>query len=90
MLCRGAVVTLGGVEIRIDVQERLPLAGRVRVDGRAPARFEGWLALLAILDRVVEAGLASAADGFGGEFDAGGEAELAQRAGDVSAHGAPG
>jgi hypothetical protein len=72
------------VEITIDVDERRPLAGRVWVRGGAPAGFAGWLALLALLERLVEEdGLASAADGLGRELDARGEAKLAQRAGDV-------
>lgn len=90
MFCRGPAVRLGSVEIRIEVEERRPLAGRLSVRGGPPVRFVGWLALLGLLERLVEERvLEAAADGLGGELDAGGEAELVQRAGDVGADGAP-
>jgi hypothetical protein len=43
-----------GVEIRIDVDAARPPAGRVRPPEGPPIRFDGWLALLAVLERLVE------------------------------------
>jgi hypothetical protein len=42
------------VEIRIDVEAARPPAGRVRPSDGAPIRFDGWLSLLAILERLLE------------------------------------
>jgi hypothetical protein len=43
-----------GMEIRIDVDAARPPGGRVRPPDGAPVRFDGWLSLLAILERLVE------------------------------------
>jgi hypothetical protein len=77
------------MEIRIELLQLQPLAGRVRAGGGAPDHFGGWLALLALLERVVQDELASPADGLGGELYARGETELSERAGDVGRDGAP-
>jgi hypothetical protein len=42
------------VEIRIDVDAARPPVGRVRPPDGAPIRFDGWLSLLAVLERLVE------------------------------------
>jgi hypothetical protein len=84
-----AAVRLEGVEIRIEFLELSPVAGRVGAGDRAPDHFAGWLALLALLERLVDEELASAADGLGGELYPGGETELPERAGDVRSDGAP-
>ena len=76
-----------GVEIQIEIESRSPFTGSVRA-GQAAAPFVGWLSLLAMLERLV-ASLEAAPRGLGGELDAGGDVELAQRAGDVGADGAP-
>ena len=51
------------MEVRIELLQLRPLVGRVRVGGRAPDHFEGWLALLALLERVVQDELTRPADG---------------------------
>lgn len=66
-----------------------PPTGRLWVCGGTPARFVGWLALLGLLERLVEErALEAAADSLGGQLAAGGESELGQRAGDMGADGA--
>lgn len=77
------------MEIRIELLQLRPLAGRVRAGARAPDDFAGWLALLALLERLVEDELASPADGLGGELYPRGETELSERARDVGPDGAP-
>ena len=77
-----------GVEIQIEIESRSPFTGSVRAGHAAAAPFVGWLSLLAMLERLV-ASLEAAPRGLGGELDAGGDVELAQRAGDVGADGAP-
>jgi hypothetical protein len=42
------------VEIRIGVDAVRPPEGRVRRPDGAPIRFDGWLSLLAILERLAE------------------------------------
>jgi len=54
MIRRARGATLRRMDITIELHERNPPAGRVRVDGRPPTPFAGWLTLLAILERVVE------------------------------------
>ena len=80
----------GGVDIRIEVEHRRPLAGRVWPAGHAPAPFAGWLELLAVLERLLDEKLETAPRRLGGELGPGREAELVQGARDVRADGAPG
>jgi len=54
MTRRARDATLGRMDITIEVHDRHPPAGRVRVDGRPPTPFAGWLTLLAILERIVD------------------------------------
>ena len=63
------------MDLRLEVDGRHPVTGHVHVEGAEPLAFTGWLALLALLERLVEGdGSEAPADGLGGEFDAGGEA----------------
>lgn len=73
------------MRIWIEIEQRRPLVGQVRRERGEPAPFAGWLALLGILERVVEDGLEPPAHRLGGELDARGKVELAQRAGDMRA-----
>jgi hypothetical protein len=58
------------VEIRIDIDAARPPAGRVQPPDGAPIRFDGWLSLLAVLERLVEepmgSGQPSSASGLSG------------------------
>lgn len=75
MLAAILSVRLRRMYLRLEVEGRRPVTGRVHVAGAEPLAFTGWLALLALLERLVEADESeAAADGLGGELDAGGEA----------------
>lgn len=63
------------MDLRLEVEGRGPVTGQVHVAGSEPLAFTGWLALLALLERLVEGeDSEAAADGLGGQLDAGGEA----------------
>ncbi len=67
--------SLGSMDLRLEVDGCRPVTGHVHVEGAEPLAFTGWLALLALLEQLVEVEASDAvADGLGGEFDPGGEA----------------
>jgi hypothetical protein len=55
--------------ITIWVEDRFPVVGRARVDGRPPRPFAGWLQLLGLLSDLVEGqeGSEAPAAGLGGQ-----------------------
>jgi hypothetical protein len=60
------------VEVRLEICAGKPVTGWVHAAGGEPVRFTGWLALLAVLERLV-APEASLPPGAGGQA-AGGQA----------------
>ena len=89
MFARGRGGQAGPVEVRLEISGGRPVTGRVQVAEGEPVPFTGWLALLAVLERLVD-GSQAAAGGVGGQLGAGGQAQLAQGAGDVGVHGVAG
>ena len=44
------------MEVRLEIYGGQPVTGWVHAAGGEPVRFTGWLALLAVLERLVDAG----------------------------------
>jgi hypothetical protein len=67
--------------ITIRVDGRAPPSGQIVVDEGPPIPFAGWLQLLGILSAALpeESASAGLAQGLGGQFDAGGHAELGEK-----------
>ena len=63
------------MRVTLELQGRQPVTGVIEAAGSEPRPFTGWLALLAVLEQLVEGeGSEAAANGLGGELDPGGEA----------------
>ena len=61
------------MRVTLELRGRQPVAGVIEAEGGRPQAFTGWLALLAVLEQLVEGeGSEAPADGLGGELDAGG------------------
>ena len=80
MFCDPAGLTLGGVELRLWLDDNEdPVSGRLGVDALHATAFVGWLGLLGILEGLLGSGVALAAgDGPGGELGAGADPELGE------------
>ncbi len=80
MFCDLAGLTLGGVELRLWLDDEDPVSGRLGVDAVHATAFVGWLGLLGILEGLlVGSGPALAAgDGPGRELGAGADPELGE------------
>ena len=78
----------GWVHVTLELYGGSPVTGRLFADPAQPVMFAGWLTLMALLERLVEAEpLQVPPAGLGGKLDAAAQRKLAESVGDVAVHG---
>lgn len=62
------------MRVTLELHGRQPVTGLIEADRGEPRPFAGWLALLAVLEQLVDADSSeAAAGGLGGDLDPGGD-----------------